>query len=177
MRRQLGAPPVRTPAAAWLPSLPLLSRPPVAVVPNQHLQAGKGSALSWALSLSQFAHPATSSVNIVGQAMGPFVFAANMFAFVMLLAVLVTERERGLRQALRTAGMLESAYWLSWLAVELGAALLFSLLLIAFGAMFQFAFFLKNSFGLVRLVPAACRGGWRVHSDALLWCSPLAIDS
>ena len=124
------------------------------------------------------------------------------------LSGIVAEREQGLRQALKTMGMLESggcgarggaggpveqppapwsgavlllslafavsprpspshhpliapcaphpaaptsaAFWLSWLAVEVLAAVLFALLLIAFGAMFQFQFFLINSFGLVR---------------------------
>ena len=42
-----------------------------------------------------------------------------------------------------------AAFWLSWMAVELIASLLFTLLLIAFGAMFQFEFFLRNSFALV----------------------------
>lgn len=36
-----------------------------------------------------------------------------------------------------------AAFWLSWLVVEILAAVLFTLLLIAFGAMFQFDFFLK----------------------------------
>jgi hypothetical protein len=36
------------------------------------------------------------------------------------------------------------------MAVEVVAAMVFTLLLIAFGAMFQFQFFVKNSFVLVR---------------------------
>lgn len=104
---------------------------------------------SYTMSTSQFAHPTTSNINIVGQAMGPFVFAANLFNFVMLLASIVSEKERGLRRALRVTGMLDSAYWLSWMVVEVTIALIFSLLLIAFGAMFQFNFFLANNFFLV----------------------------
>lgn len=50
-----------------------------------------------------------------------------------------------------------AAFWLSWMAVEVLAAVLFTLLLIAFGAMFQFDFFLKNSFALVRMRSAAGR--------------------
>lgn len=67
----------------------------------------------------------------------------------MQLSSIVAERERGLRQALTTAGMLDSAFWVSWLFVELIISVIFSLLLIGFGAMFGFAFFLKNSFSLV----------------------------
>ncbi len=62
----------------------------------------------------------------------------------------MTEKELGLRQALRTMGMMDSAFWLSWMAVEVLAAIIFTLVLIGFGAAFQFEFFLLNSFGLVR---------------------------
>jgi hypothetical protein len=51
---------------------------------------------------------------------------------------------------MRTAGMLDSAYWMSWVATELIVGLSNTLLLIAFGAAFQFRFFLVNSFWLVR---------------------------
>lgn len=111
--------------------------------------SGAATPLGWSASTSQYAHPATSDINIVGQAVGPFVFAANMFTFVLLLASIVAEREKGLRQALRTTGMLDSAFWLSWTASELVIGLLNTLLLIAFGAAFQFRFFLRNSFWLV----------------------------
>jgi hypothetical protein len=43
------------------------------------------SALNWDVSTSQFAHPLVGSVDIIGSAMGPFVFAANMFNFVLLV--------------------------------------------------------------------------------------------
>lgn len=116
----------------------------------QWIESGKPAEdFTWEVSTSQFAHPTTSNINIVGQAMGPFVFAANLFNFVMMLAAVVTEKEGGLRRALRTTGMLDSAFWASWFAVELCIALIFTLLLIAFGAMFQFNFFLVNNFFLV----------------------------
>ncbi|PSC73682.1 ABC transporter A family member 2 [Micractinium conductrix] len=111
-----------------------------------------GWELGWDVSSSMFAHPTTNSLNIVGQVIGGFVFASNLFSTVLVLSGIVAEREQGLRQALKTMGMLESAFWLSWLAVEVLAAVLFALLLIAFGAMFQFQFFLINSFGLVFLL-------------------------
>lgn len=65
------------------------------------------------------------------------------------LSAVVTEKEAGLRQALRTMGMLESAFWLSWMAVEVVSAVIFTLVLIGFGAAFQFNFFLLNNFWLV----------------------------
>lgn len=110
------------------------------------------SQLSWDVSMSQFAHPQTGDVNIIGQAMGPFVFAANMFNFVLLLSSVVAERERGLRQALKTTGMMDSSFWLSWLVVELAISVFFTLFTIAFGAMFQFRYFLNNSFAVVFLL-------------------------
>ncbi|KAI7842323.1 hypothetical protein COHA_003963 [Chlorella ohadii] len=113
------------------------------------LPADAPDQLAWDISTSMYPHPTTDSINIVGKVIGGFVFAANLFAFALVLSSVVAERERGLRRALKTAGMLESAFWLSWLAVEILAAVLFTLLLIAFGAMFQFEFFLKNSFWII----------------------------
>lgn len=70
----------------------------------------------------------------------------------MQLASVVSEREQGLRQALTTSGMLDSAFWVSWLVVEASISVLFSLLIIAFGAAFGFAFFLNNSFAIIFLL-------------------------
>jgi hypothetical protein len=64
--------------------------------------------LGWSVQTSMFAHPTTNSINVVGQSVGAFVFAANLFSFVLILFSVVAERERGLRQALKTMGMLES---------------------------------------------------------------------
>ena len=41
-------------------------------------------------------------------------------ASVAQIAAVVSERELKLRQALRTMGMLDSSYWLSWVAFEVG---------------------------------------------------------
>lgn len=49
--------------------------------------AGRGAQpLAWNVSFSEFAHPQVLDVNIIGAAMGPFVFAANMFNFVLLVS-------------------------------------------------------------------------------------------
>lgn len=133
-------------------AVPLQGATEAAIAAYQWQQAGRSDPLQWNVSYSQFAHPSTGNINIVGQAMGPFVFAANMFNFVLLLGSIVAERERGLRQALTTSGMLDSAFWLSWLVVELVISVLFTLLLIGFGAMFGFAFFLHNDFSVIFLL-------------------------
>ena len=72
--------------------------------------------------------------------------------FLLQLSSVVAEREKGLRQALKTSGMLDSAFWISWTVVELAISVLFTLFTIAFGAMFQFKFFLHNSFAVVFLL-------------------------
>lgn len=46
-------------------------------------------------------------------------------------------------------GLYDSAYWLSWLTWEAVVTILSSLLIVLFGMMFQFDFFLKNSFAVV----------------------------
>lgn len=44
-------------------------------------------------------------------------------------------------------GMYRSAYWLSWIAWEMIAATIVTFVTIAFGAILQLDFFLKNSVG------------------------------
>ena len=50
---------------------------------------------------------------------------------------MVLERELKLRQALKTMGMMDSAFWTSWTVYELAMSLITSLLLAGFGAMWQ----------------------------------------
>ena len=61
---------------------------------------------------------------------------------------ILMEREAKITQSLFTMGMLRSAYWLSWIAWETIMSLVVTLITIAFGAIVQLDFFLKNSFGL-----------------------------
>lgn len=49
-------------------------------------------------------------------------------------------------------GVYDTAYWLSWLIWEGILTFVSSLFLVLFGMMFQFDFFLKNSFFLVFLL-------------------------
>lgn len=46
-------------------------------------------------------------------------------------------------------GLYDCAYWLSWLTWEAVVTLLSSLLIVLFGMMFQFRFFLDNSFAVL----------------------------
>ena len=56
-----------------------------AVLGLQTRPAGAPADLGWQVSTTLFAHPTTNSINIVGQSIGAFVFAANMFSFVLVV--------------------------------------------------------------------------------------------
>lgn len=62
---------------------------------------------------------------------------------------LIGERETKVTQALTTIGMMRSSYWLSWMVWEVLLAFFVTLISMAFGAICQIDFFLKNSFGNV----------------------------
>uniref|UniRef100_M4D8X0 ABC transporter domain-containing protein n=1 Tax=Brassica campestris TaxID=3711 RepID=M4D8X0_BRACM len=108
----------------------------------------------WSFGFKEFARPA-----IIGEAisalkvMGPIFFLAfSMFGFVLQLGSLVTEKELKLRQAMTMMGVFDTAYWLSWLIWEGLLTFVSSLFLVLFGMIFQFDFFLKNSFFVVFLL-------------------------
>lgn len=93
--------------------------------------------MDWIVSLLDFAHPPVDSYSLIGQISAPFVFAANMFGFVLAISAVVQERETKLRQAMRTMGMLDSAFWLTWATYELVMGFVTAMLLAGFGAMWQ----------------------------------------
>lgn len=51
-----------------------------------------------------------------------------------------------------TMGLIDSVYWITWLVWEIMLVLVSSLLLVLFGMMFQFDFFLHNNFGILFFV-------------------------
>lgn len=108
--------------------------------------------LEWSVSYSDFAHPAIELQSVVGTIGGSFLFAAAMFGFTMQMSGLVWERETRLRQSMATMGMLDSAYWCSWISWELVLMTISSLLICCFGLLFQFDLFLDNSFGILFLL-------------------------
>jgi len=75
-----------------------------------------------------------------------------MFGFVIQLGSIVAEKELKLRQAMSIMGLYNSAYWLTWLTWEGILTFVSSILLVLFGMMFQFNFFLKNSFAILLLL-------------------------
>ncbi|KAL6646412.1 hypothetical protein ACP70R_018020 [Stipagrostis hirtigluma subsp. patula] len=107
---------------------------------------------SWTVGFKEFAHPATETFSTIAQAGPTFFLAIAMFGFVFQISALVTEKELKLRQAMSIMGLYESAYWLSWFTWEAFLTLLSALFTVLFGMMFQFDFFLKNSFGILFLL-------------------------
>ncbi|GAX72794.1 hypothetical protein CEUSTIGMA_g249.t1 [Chlamydomonas eustigma] len=67
----------------------------------------------------------------------------------MQIGIVVSEKELGLRQALRTMGMTEIAYWVSWAAWDLTLAAISGNLITFFGLILQLDLFLHNSYGLL----------------------------
>ncbi|XP_042947784.1 ABC transporter A family member 2-like isoform X1 [Carya illinoinensis] len=107
---------------------------------------------NWVVGFKEFAHPAVEIFSAVATVGPTFFLATAMFSFVFQISSLITEKELKLRQAMTMMGLYDSAYWLSWLTWEGVLTFLSSLFLVLFGMMFQFEFFLNNSFAVVFLV-------------------------
>ncbi|KAI3454641.1 hypothetical protein Pfo_011304 [Paulownia fortunei] len=110
------------------------------------------ASFSWVVSLKEFAHPALEIFSAVQSAGPTFFLAIAMFSFVFQISALITEKELKLRQAMTMMGLYDTAYWLSWLTWEGIITILSSLFTVLFGMMFQFDFFLHNSFAVVFLL-------------------------
>ncbi|KAK0586759.1 hypothetical protein LWI29_011786 [Acer saccharum] len=110
------------------------------------------ATFSWVVGIKEFAHPAGEIVSAVATAGPTFFLAIAMFGFVFQISSLVTEKELKLRQAMTMMGLYDSAYWLSWLTWEGIMTLISSIFIVLFGMMFQFDFFLNNSFAVLLLV-------------------------
>ncbi|KAK2663999.1 hypothetical protein Ddye_002573 [Dipteronia dyeriana] len=110
------------------------------------------ATFSWVVGIKEFAHPAVETFSAVAAAGPTFFLAIAMFGFVFQISSLVTEKELKLRQAMNMMGLYDSAYWLSWLTWEGIMTLISSIFIVLFGMMFQFDFFLNNSFAVLLLV-------------------------
>ncbi|KAK9090668.1 hypothetical protein Sjap_023845 [Stephania japonica] len=106
----------------------------------------------WSVGLKEFAHPALRSFSAMSLVGPTFFLAIAMFGFVFQMGSLVAEKELKLRQAMSMMGLYETSYWLSWLIWEAFVTLLSSVLTVLFGMMFQFNFFLHNSFVVLLLL-------------------------
>ncbi|KAK9828716.1 hypothetical protein WJX72_001692 [[Myrmecia] bisecta] len=108
--------------------------------------------LVWDVGFTPFPHPASETASVAGSIAPTFLFASAMFNLVLLLHNVVHEKESGVRQAMKTMGLMDSAFWLTWAIFEGVLALLHALLICATAAAFQFDLVLRNDFGLVFLL-------------------------
>ncbi|KAG5414778.1 hypothetical protein IGI04_002345 [Brassica rapa subsp. trilocularis] len=109
----------------------------------------------WSFGFKEFAQPAVAKDVTISplNLMGPVFFLAfSMFSFVLQLGSLATKKELKLCQAMTVMGVYDTAYWLSWLIWDGILTFVSSLFLVLFGMMFQFDFFLKNSFFVIFLL-------------------------
>lgn len=77
--------------------------------------AATAASLSWFTGLKTFPHPTISTVSVLGQVLGPFVFAACMFSFVTQISAVVMEKEGGLKQV---GGRLIGLYYNAFFKVD-----------------------------------------------------------
>ncbi|KAM1099857.1 hypothetical protein ACFX15_006173 [Malus domestica] len=107
---------------------------------------------SWFVAFKEFAHPAMELFSAFDTVGPTFFLATAMFGFVFQMTSLITEKELKLRQAMTMMGLYDTAYWFSWLTWEGIITLLSSFFIVLFGMMFQFDFFVNNSFLVLFLV-------------------------
>ncbi|KIZ04840.1 hypothetical protein MNEG_3122 [Monoraphidium neglectum] len=116
------------------------------------LDAGRtheADTLAWQPALVRYPHPEMTTLSFTGRVIAPCIFAACMFGAVTQMAQLVSEKDSGLRQAMRTMGLMESSYWGSWVVFDLAFGVLLALVIVFSGMILQFRFFLANDFGLL----------------------------
>ena len=119
---------------------------------NFLLRVSADPKFNWVVGFKEFPHPTIEAV-VALDTIGPtFFLAIAMFGFVLQISSLITEKELKLRQAMTMMGVFDTAYWLSWLTWEGILTTVSALLVVLFGMMFQFDFFLKNSFPVVFLL-------------------------
>jgi len=90
--------------------------------------------------------PSLSAASVVGSMGALWFYCPPMFNFMILLNQIVTENELKLRLSMRTMGLKNSIYWFTWFITNTVINIFSALVLIGFGAAFQFAFFLKTNF-------------------------------
>ncbi|GBF93217.1 ABC transporter A family member [Raphidocelis subcapitata] len=141
---------VQDPQLFW--QAPVMSAVSREIARESLLDAGRAheaAALSWGPELVRFPHPEMTTLSFTGRVIAPCIFAACMFGAVSQMAQIVSEKELGLRQAMRTMGLMESSYWGSWVVFDLGFAVLLTLVIILSGMALRFRFFLANDFSLL----------------------------
>ncbi|KAH9249876.1 hypothetical protein BASA81_012367 [Batrachochytrium salamandrivorans] len=102
------------------------------------------------LSFTNIPHPELPNVfNSMEQFGATFIYIALTFNYIVLLTSVVSEKENHLVEAMRQMGLLNSAYWMSWILSATITNSIMVLLLVAFGNIFQFELFLKSDNQLI----------------------------
>jgi len=79
-------------------------------------------------------------------------FCPAMFNFILFTHQFVQEKERRVRLAMRTMGLADVWFWLSWFVLLILVALVHTLVLLAVGYLFQFTFLLQTSVAVLFVV-------------------------
>ena len=111
-----------------------------------------GGEVGFDISLQEYAHPKALNVDVgaTSSDIAPlFIFSALLFPFVMQMAELALDKETKIRQTLRTVGMLDSAYWISWHLFHTITSLLTALLITVVGIIFRFELFVNIDFAVL----------------------------
>lgn len=113
-----------------------------------------GKSLTVNLNASVFPHPSlvsslsNASPDAFTQHGDILTFATFFLALVFFLYRIVSEKERGLRDAMILAGQTQSQHYVSWCLPYVVVNLLLTLLMIAFGRAFSFDIFVKIDFSI-----------------------------
>jgi ABC-type Na+ transport system ATPase subunit NatA len=97
------------------------------------------------VSFSNFPHPDLPSAFDAMKSFGAlFIYIALTFNYVILLTTIVREKELHLVESMRQMGMMNSAYWVSWILSGTIINTLMVFLLMLFGVILQFELFLET---------------------------------
>ncbi|OMJ17002.1 ABC transporter A family member 2 [Smittium culicis] len=96
--------------------------------------------------------PPEESAQIVISSLGPmFLFSAQMVIFINFVLMVVTEKEKRLRESMQLAGLKPEVYWLSWYLAYSVLALVCVLVTMAMGYALNFDAFRNSNFFVVFL--------------------------
>lgn len=105
------------------------------------------------LNASVFPHP--NLIDVSGSGLDAFalygpllMFGTFFLVLVFFLYKIVDEKARGLRDAMKLAGQYQSQHYISWCVPYVAMIVLLTLLIIAFGYIFRFEFFVGNNFSI-----------------------------
>ena len=102
------------------------------------------------VSFSDMPHPdAKGEIFNVMENQGPTLFFILVtFNFVIQTTLILNEKQGHQKQQMILMGMSDSAYWTSWFISNLITNTIMTFLLIIFGCLFHFEFFLETAFGM-----------------------------